>query len=439
MKYDLVIVGGGPAGLMAAKTAAEDGLKVLLIDKKSNLGEISRGCASIFYTCKMSSSYETESGVKEHLDAYIEPVSVECMPDLNKTRFHLWGPGFNVDYEGQLRPYLNWVQVSPSGHVVYRYKPDCWPWGFYFDKATFLGQLSKDVEKAGATVRTETTGIAAENVAGGVRVQVQSKSNTEVIEGRAVIAADGLESKIMESLGLEEKREVKTYYGATYMQYIVEGLESPYVPNSWVSFTVPSINPFTTLMIGMWKDGTNLVGATGTKDMPVTVILDKFMRDPRYAPMFHKVKVIRRMGTPPLQLKAPIKDCVVGNVVLAGDAGLGESWVQGAVAQGYKAAKAIVRELGGQPGYNEYVEWRQKAFATFAVPSFWSGQHRVAYHWIKHATDEDVDYVYGLFAGRIGYPAMMLARNVGIIKKDRPQLYEKLVSSGVMADGQKAS
>jgi digeranylgeranylglycerophospholipid reductase len=35
MKYDLLIVGGGPAGLMAAKTAAEGGLKVLLIDMRN--------------------------------------------------------------------------------------------------------------------------------------------------------------------------------------------------------------------------------------------------------------------------------------------------------------------------------------------------------------------------------------------------------------------
>ena len=34
MKYDLIVVGGGPAGVMATKTAAEDGLKVLLIERK---------------------------------------------------------------------------------------------------------------------------------------------------------------------------------------------------------------------------------------------------------------------------------------------------------------------------------------------------------------------------------------------------------------------
>ena len=32
--YDLIIVGAGPAGLMAAKTAGEQGLKVALLERK---------------------------------------------------------------------------------------------------------------------------------------------------------------------------------------------------------------------------------------------------------------------------------------------------------------------------------------------------------------------------------------------------------------------
>ena len=40
MIYDLAIVGAGPAGLMAAKTAAEKGLKVALIEKKSNVSTV---------------------------------------------------------------------------------------------------------------------------------------------------------------------------------------------------------------------------------------------------------------------------------------------------------------------------------------------------------------------------------------------------------------
>ena len=41
-KYHLVIVGAGPAGLMAAKTAGENGLKVALIERKSVITDINR-------------------------------------------------------------------------------------------------------------------------------------------------------------------------------------------------------------------------------------------------------------------------------------------------------------------------------------------------------------------------------------------------------------
>jgi NADPH-dependent 2,4-dienoyl-CoA reductase/sulfur reductase-like enzyme len=36
-KYDVTVVGRGPSGLMAARTAAENGLKVLLIERKKEL------------------------------------------------------------------------------------------------------------------------------------------------------------------------------------------------------------------------------------------------------------------------------------------------------------------------------------------------------------------------------------------------------------------
>ncbi|MDP2684354.1 MAG: aminoacetone oxidase family FAD-binding enzyme [bacterium] len=39
MKYDLIVIGGGPSGMMAAGTAASRGKKVLLLEKNKNLGE----------------------------------------------------------------------------------------------------------------------------------------------------------------------------------------------------------------------------------------------------------------------------------------------------------------------------------------------------------------------------------------------------------------
>ena len=38
MEYDVIVVGGGAAGLMAACTAAERGCKVLLLEKMEQAG-----------------------------------------------------------------------------------------------------------------------------------------------------------------------------------------------------------------------------------------------------------------------------------------------------------------------------------------------------------------------------------------------------------------
>ena len=39
MKYDGIIIGGGPAGMFAAITAAQQGSKVLLLEKNDRLGK----------------------------------------------------------------------------------------------------------------------------------------------------------------------------------------------------------------------------------------------------------------------------------------------------------------------------------------------------------------------------------------------------------------
>lgn len=37
--YDVIVIGGGPAGMMAAGTAAERGKRVLLLEKNEKLGK----------------------------------------------------------------------------------------------------------------------------------------------------------------------------------------------------------------------------------------------------------------------------------------------------------------------------------------------------------------------------------------------------------------
>ena len=41
-RYDLIVLGAGPAGLMAARTAAENGLSVALLERKTDIPTIRR-------------------------------------------------------------------------------------------------------------------------------------------------------------------------------------------------------------------------------------------------------------------------------------------------------------------------------------------------------------------------------------------------------------
>jgi flavin-dependent dehydrogenase len=43
-KYDLVIIGAGPGGAMAARTATENGLKTAILERKTDPADIRRGC-----------------------------------------------------------------------------------------------------------------------------------------------------------------------------------------------------------------------------------------------------------------------------------------------------------------------------------------------------------------------------------------------------------
>jgi flavin-dependent dehydrogenase len=93
-KYDVIIIGAGPAGLMAAKTAAENNLHVALIEKRKDITQWTRADCMMFYGL--------EGGFLGE-DIKVEPGKVFFPKN-----------GFNVTYTGALYPLYNWrVQSQP--------------------------------------------------------------------------------------------------------------------------------------------------------------------------------------------------------------------------------------------------------------------------------------------------------------------------------------
>jgi len=414
MKYDLIVVGGGPGGLMAAKTGAEDGMKVVLVEQKRNITEINRTCLQEFYIRKLSAAK-----AKYHGDGYIEPVSLEVNED--NYRFHYPGPGFSLDYTGPLKPYYNMIEVSPSKYVIYSTKDNLR--SFFYQKEAFLAGLLASAQKAVAEILPETIGVGAENTPDGVKVLVRGKTGEQTLEAKTAIAADGINSTIVDSLGLNKKRQVLSPRGIGMVGYELEGVETDLPRFSVVCFCIPSINRLMTIIMGQLAGDTTVV-MSGTEE-----VLQKLMKRPNFAPWFRHAQMVKKtavvMGAK-YGILTPIGEPVEGNVVIVGDAGATfETWIQGAVASAYMAVKAIEKELNGQKGYPEYIDWWQKAF-YFNNPDYLRsvfGMFNLANAW---TCDEDVDYVYSLFQDKVGMPQAIIKENLELIKEGRPELYERL-------------
>ena len=96
-KYDLVIVGAGPGGAMAAKTAGENGLKTAILERKTNPAEITRGSAMMF-------AIESDYYFAERM--YYNEKNKKMIFPVN---------GLTVDYDGPTRNFYAWHFYTPDG------------------------------------------------------------------------------------------------------------------------------------------------------------------------------------------------------------------------------------------------------------------------------------------------------------------------------------
>ncbi len=163
--YDIVIVGAGPAGSSAAMAAAKAGLKVLMVEKRAEIGSPKR-CGE-----GLSKSALARMGLEKD-DIWI------CRTILGASAYAPNGKKITVDYKG------------PEGWVIERKVFDKW--------------LAKKAVQSGAKVlaKTDATSLLKKNgkVSG---VSLESNGNRWDVEAKVVIAADGVESKLAREAGID--------------------------------------------------------------------------------------------------------------------------------------------------------------------------------------------------------------------------------------------
>ncbi len=185
-EYDVIVVGAGPAGCMTARTCAERGLSVLLMEKDAEIGSPKR-----------------------------------CAEGISIRGFERAGVRFNKKYvANELDGAVLW---SPSGKQVVMKSPDSK--GYLLERKVFEKHLAKDAIKAGADcmVRTTATGLIEESgkIAG---VKADFMGDPVEFKSKIVVGADGVESKIGRMAGLRTTNKMKDYISG--FQYEMAGVEN---------------------------------------------------------------------------------------------------------------------------------------------------------------------------------------------------------------------
>jgi len=264
MEWDVIIVGGGSAGLAAAKYSSKLGLKTLLFEAHSDI--------RAWKPCGEGVSKET------FRTAGIEPK------------------------QGIVSNELNMRVYSPSGKYV-----EIPLHGYAINKDMFLQEMAKEALKAGAEFRV------AERVERvlkeGHKVVGVRTAKGEEFKAKVVIGADGYNSIIAKSAGLDNSTELIPVY-----QYKMVGvnLDSYNTGRIYVGSMAPGGYAW---IFPKEEDIANV--GIGVRPGAPKVYLDKFIKD---RPELFKNAKIMGAGGAAVPIGGLAKEYIGNGVILLGDA-----------------------------------------------------------------------------------------------------------------------
>jgi len=180
--YDIVVVGGGPAGCFTAKVAAESGARVLILERDPEIGVPVR-CAEAV----------GEEGLKEFLE-----------PDPRWALNRIEGVTF-------FAPDGTRVDLNVEGMA-----------GYVLDRRTFDKEVARLAGDAGAEIWTRASALGLVREGKELRIEVDLGGREEEVRAKLVVGADGVESRVGRWAGLRTYCPLKDM--EVCAQYLMGGI-----------------------------------------------------------------------------------------------------------------------------------------------------------------------------------------------------------------------
>jgi digeranylgeranylglycerophospholipid reductase len=301
--WDIIVIGGGPAGIFAAMEAAKAGSSVILFDRKREMG-IPVRCG--------------EAVGKEDFSRYVE-----------------------IDPRWIGSKVNTFVMVLPDGREV-ELKSDLYS-GFILNRDLFEYDMAARASGAGACIRMKANvqELIRDPQDGPVKgVRVMEHGIQKEYYARIVIAADGVESRIARQMDIQTALKpediepcVQVTASGVHLNekalYLYVG--TCYAPGGY-AWVFPKAGNCANIGLG-------INGKYATEDMHAKDYLDRFME------RFFPDASILRYVTGGVPVSTNLKNLVKENLIIAGDAGhmvnpLNGGGITHAISSGIRAGKA---------------------------------------------------------------------------------------------------